>query len=268
MTAMPTLDLLCTTDLTQTSNTALHYALRIAERADSKISLLHVLSRAEQKDGAQGEVRRAMVQHVADAGGTERVQLILKEGDPLATIASESKAEHAMVVMGTHGPKGLRQNLFGADILKVVRKLAVPALVVQEGSPLGNDFERIVMPVAGHADIGGLLDAVCVLARLHASEVHVFQLMRPNEQPSEELLRNKLRMLEHLEREGIRHVAVNEPSTVFSVGFADATIRYAERVEAGCLAIMAHASDEYRYIADAEKERLLTNAAFIPVLCA
>ncbi|HNR56109.1 MAG TPA: hypothetical protein PKJ19_13145, partial [Flavobacteriales bacterium] len=59
-----------------------------------------------------------------------------------------------------------------------------------------------------------------------------------------------------------------EPSTSFSIGFAQATIDYAEKVGAGALAIMAHASDEYRYIADAEKERMLTNTPRIPVLCA
>jgi hypothetical protein len=74
-------------------------------------------------------------------------------------------------------------------------------------------------------------------------------------------------MLQRLEREGLRHLEVNEPSTVFSIGFAEPTIRYAEKVGAGCIAIMSHASDEYRYMADAEKERMLTNAAKIPVLC-
>jgi len=88
------------------------------------------------------------------------------------------------------------------------------------------------------------------------------------EEPSEELLANKAKMLERIQAEGLRFVEVNEPSTAFSIGFADATIRYAERVGAGAIAIMAHASDEYRYIADAEKERLLANAPCIPVLCA
>jgi len=31
---------------------------------------------------------------------------------------------------------------------------------------------------------------------------------------------------------------------------------------------MAKASDEFRYIADAEKERILANEARIPVICA
>ena len=159
------------------------------------------------------------------------------------------------------------RTLFGADILKLVRHVVTPSFVVQEGVATDNIFQHIVMPVAAHSDIDRLLDIVCILAKAFASDVHVYQLMRPLEEPSQELLANKLKMLTRLQAEGVRHVEVNAPSTAFSIGFAEPTIRYAESIGSGCIAIMADASDEYRYIADAEKERLLTNDALIPVLC-
>ena len=265
---MDTKDILCTTDLTTASDKALEYALRIGERAGSTVTLLHVLGRAERSDEAKTQVVTQMEDQLRRLGGGTRVRTMLREGHFMDEIAAESAQGHGLIVVGTHGPRGLRQSLFGADILKLVRRLAAPALVVQEQSVAPNDFARIVLPVAAHEHIQRLLDMVCAMARLHASEVHVYQLMRPNEDPSDELLRNKRDMLLRLRDEGIRHLEVNEPSTVFSVGFAEPTIRYAERVGAGCIAIMANASDEYRYIADAEKERLLANHGFIPVLCA
>ncbi|MBL7980712.1 MAG: universal stress protein [Flavobacteriales bacterium] len=264
---MKTLDILCATDLTTVSNTALNYALGLAEHASTQVSLLHVLGRGERDAQAREVVTGRMNEQVAEANGQDRTRILLIEGDLAEVIAKESVQDHSYMVVGTHGPHGLRQTLFGADILKMVRRSAVPTLVVQERSPVDNSMGRIVMPVAGHSNIGRMLDAVCMLAKLYASEVHVYQLMRPNEQPSDELLENKLAMLQRLEREGIRHLEVNEPSTVFSIGFAEPTIRYAEKIGAGCIAIMSHASDEYRYMADAEKERLLTNASNIPVLC-
>lgn len=264
---MKTLDILCASDLTQASNTALHYALNLAERAGTRVTLLHVLGRDERAGDARELVNERMERQVMDAGGDGKVRVLLLEGDLLPALERETAHGHSLFVLGTHGPHGLRQALFGADILKVVRRSAVPSLVVQEESPLRNPMARIVMPVAGHSDIHALLDAVCMMARLHASEVHVYQLIRPNESPSDELLSNKVTMLERLTAEGIRHVEVNEPSTLFSIGFAEPTIRYAERIGAGCIAIMAQASDEYRYMADAEKERMLTNTPRIPVLC-
>lgn len=261
-------DILCTTDLTPVSDNALRHALGLAERMGSKVTLLHVLGRKERNPEGHAQAEAAMDAQIARSQGTGRVARLLQEGDYVDRIAEETAKDHAFMVVGTHGPHGLRQNLFGANILKLVRRSAIPSLVVQEKSPMRPVLERIILPVAGHSTIGKLIDAVCLLARAHAAEVHVFQLMRPNEQPSDELLANKLTMLQRLQEENIRHVEANEPFTEFSVGFAGPTITYANKVGAGAIAIMAHASDEYRYIADAEKERLLTNDAFIPVLCA
>ncbi|HMC97246.1 MAG TPA: universal stress protein [Flavobacteriales bacterium] len=261
-------DILCTTDLSPVSDNALRHALALAERLGSKVTLLHVLGRKERTPERQVEVEEAMDRQASTTHGAERIARLVLEGEFIERIAQESAKDHAFMVVGTHGPHGLRQNLFGADILKLVRRSAVPTLVVQENSTVPGALDRIVLPVAGHASITKLLDGVCLLAHAYSAEVHVFQLMRPNERPSDELLANKLLMLQRLKAENIRHVEANEPFVEFSVGFAGPTITYASRIGAGAIAIMAHASDEYRYIADAEKERLLTNDAFVPVLCA
>ncbi len=259
-------NILCATDLSAASETALFHALLVADRAGCKVELLHVLDKKagpEEEGRALSELESRIAAARAEQVATPR----LVRGEPLQGIA-EAAQGHGLVVLGSHGPKGLRQNLFGADILKLVRKLPIPALVVQEHTPRNSSLDRIVMPVAAHEDIGRLIDMVCELARLFTAEVEVYQLMRPNESPSDELLSNKRDMLVRLEQEGLRYKEVNEPSTMFSVGFAEPTIRHAQSAGAACIAIMSHASQEYRYMADAEKERILTNEAGIAVLCA
>ena len=260
-------DILCATDLTPTSDHAVRAAVLLAGRINAQITMLHVLMKQERSSEGKDQVLETMRAQAAKADGTGRIAFKLLEGDFMKRIAEETANDHSLMVLGTHGPRGLRQSLFGADILKLVRSSAIPSLVVQDGTDTEHLLERIVLPVAAHADIDRLLDLVCALAKAFASEVHLYQLMRPMEQPSDELLANKLKMLERMRQEGIRYVEVNEPSTAFSIGFAEPTIRYAQRIGAGCIAIMSRASDEYRYIADAEKERLLANDASIPVLC-
>lgn len=259
-------NLLCTHDLTSVSDAALSFALPLADRAGAKVEMLHVL-RPGSPEAEHTELRKRIQSAVEKVGGSEVVNIKLVEGHFMKVIADESAKGYELAVVGTHGPRGLRQNLFGADILKLVRAMAIPVLVVQEGAVCGAGMDRIVMPVAAHAEIDDLLDAVCFLAGLYDAEVHVYQLIRPNEQPSKELLDNKQRMLDRLRTEGIRYVQANEPSNTFSIGFAGPTALYAQRVKAGCIAIMSHASDDHRYMADAEKERMLTNEAEIPVLC-
>ncbi len=261
-------DILCPTDFTPAASSAQRYATVIAAASNSSVTLLHVLDKHHHESDALANASAQMGTAADKLLRTVKVNEVFREGDPLKQIIAESGKNHALMVVGTHGPKGLRQSLLGADILKLVRHVAVPSLVVQAESPAEPMMERILLPVAGHQDISGLMNAVSLLARTFRSEVHVFQIIRPGEQPSEQLVKNKAMMLERLKEDRIARVEANVPTTVFSAGFAEQTIRYAEEIGAGCMAIMAKASDDYRWIADAEKERLLTNAPCIPVLCA
>ncbi|MBK7286487.1 MAG: hypothetical protein IPI95_04920 [Flavobacteriales bacterium] len=79
---------------------------------------------------------------------------------------------------------------------------------------------------------------------------------------------NKVKMMERLAKEGIKHEEVHEPVEKFYEGFAVRTIRYANKVGASCIAIMANASGDHKKIADKEKQELLVNEKGIPILCA
>ena len=259
-------DILCPTVLTTASESALRWASAIATGSGQGITLLHVLEKHE-RHGDLTELKARVVAQAERFAGGINVRKEFPEGDPLKGIIAGSSQGHSLMVAGTHGPRGLRQSLFGADILKLVRHVAVPSLVMQADSP-APVVRRILLPVAGHKDISTLLDAVCLLARGFGAEVQVFQVMRPGEDPSAQLVKNKAAMTARFQAEKIPHREANVPSTVFSIGFAEQTIRYAQESGMDIIAIMAKASDEYRWIADAEKERLLMNGAHIPVLCA
>lgn len=261
--------ILCPIDLTPASETALHAAAAIAGKLKCAVTLLHVVDPKEARDAKiladkEAKLNKLAAEVVNIASATPMMRI----GDFLKEITAASAIGHQLLVACTHGPRGLRQSIFGADILKLVRMVKIPSLVVQEdGRPLGSG-KSLVLPVAGHEAIHTLLDSVSMIAREFGLEVHVFQLMRPGEQPSDQLLKNKLAMLQRMADDGIACKEVNEPSTTFSIGFAEQTAAYAAKVDAVCIAIMAVASDEYRYIADAEKERMLMNSPRIPVLCA
>jgi nucleotide-binding universal stress UspA family protein len=262
-------DILCPTDFTPAADVAKSLGALIAARWDASVTVLHVMDKDHAKQGDALTSAKSLLTHAEERlKKVSRVRTLHREGDFMKEIAAESAKGHSLMVVGTHGAQGLRQSLFGADILKLVRKVTIPSLVVQDKTSPSNDFKKILMPVAGHMDISMLLDTVVKLAQAFGSEVHVFQVMRPGEEPSDQLLKNKLAMLERMRSEKIPVQEVNEPTTKFSVGFAEQTTDYAARIKASTIAIMARASDEYRYIADAEKERLLSNTAAVPVLCA
>lgn len=262
------MNLLCPTDLTLTADVALSYAGHIAACAKGDVTLFHALS----KKDAQGEgvdmkrTHGGTLEYMASKG--VKVTEVQREGAFSKEIVAESAKGHTMMVAGTHGVRGLRQELMGSDMLRLVRQVTIPSLVVQVYSPRTIKMDHILMPVAGHEDITPLLDAVCTLAKTCGAKVDVYQQMVDGQTTSNVLLRNKVLMLERLAKEGIKHEQVNEPVEKFYEGFVLRTIRYARNADVTCIAIMAQASGDHKKIADKEKQQLITNELGIPILCA
>ncbi|MEO8733674.1 MAG: universal stress protein, partial [Flavobacteriales bacterium] len=238
------------------------------QRSKGEVTLFHVLTKEEVKNKDHGNVGPHVktLDHLSEQG--VKVTRVDREGSPLKEIVAEAKKGHALMVAGTHGVKGLRQEWLGSDMLKLVRDVPIPTLVVQMYTPRTEKLGHILMPVAGHADITPLLDAVCMLAKIYGVEVDVYQQLQEGSMTSNSLLANKVKMLERLSKEGIKHQEVHEPVQKFYEGFAVRTIRYANNIGASCIAIMAESSGEHKKIADKEKQDMLVNEKGIPVLCA
>ncbi len=260
--------LLCPTDFTLAADIALSYAGHIANRSSGEVTMLH----AYEKKGKAVEATDLAKAHAATMESMTRAGArctpLLREGAYMKEIAAESANGYGMMVVGTHGVQGLRQELLGSDMLRLVRTVAVASLVVQVYSPREVRMDRILMPVAGHDDISPLLKAVTTLARTCGAHVVVYQQLTEGQSTSNKLLRNKLQMMEHLAKAGIAHSEVNEPVEKFYEGFGLRTIRYARNNNVDCIAIMAQASGDHKKIADKEKQEMLTNEKGIPVLCA
>lgn len=255
--------ILCPTDHTLASDVALAHAAHIASDGADAIALFHVLTKKELEGGTD----HARTLDELHAQGVQ-VQRVERHGEPLKEIIAEAGKGYALMVSGTHGVQSLKQELLGSDMLKLVRHVPIPTLVVQMHTSRNAAMHRILMPVAGHEDITPLLDAVCMLAKRQGSEVIVYQQLVEGDSTNNALLINKGKMLDRLKKEGIPHSEVNEPVGDHYKGFAERTLRYARANDIGCIAIMAKASTTHHRIADEDKQELLTNKTGIPVLCA
>jgi nucleotide-binding universal stress UspA family protein len=78
---------------------------------------------------------RALDALAADVGVP---RALLREGDPAPTIVAVAREIGAsMIVMGTHGRRGLSHALLGSVAEKVVRTSEIPVLTVRAASPAG-----------------------------------------------------------------------------------------------------------------------------------
>lgn len=133
-------------DLTENLSKILPYVLSISEKYNSMIYLLHVVQDLQrwgnvyiphgsmdtfQKEALEG-AKKAMERVCEDQlQGCPNFQKRLVSGDPVTEILKTIDAEDIdLVIMGTHGRKGLEHIIFGSVAENVVKQSPVPVLSV------------------------------------------------------------------------------------------------------------------------------------------
>ena len=133
-------------DLTENSSKILPYVLSASERYSSMIYLLHVVHdllkwghlyvphpsldefQKEALEGAEKAMDRICQEQLQSCPNFQRR---IVSGDPAAEILKTIESEGIdLVIMGTHGRKGLEHTIFGSVAENVVKKSPVPVLVV------------------------------------------------------------------------------------------------------------------------------------------
>jgi nucleotide-binding universal stress UspA family protein len=133
-------------DLTQHSSKILDYVLSVSEKYDAAVYLLHVVQDLNQWGGLYVPHRSLDLEQKQVLKNAEKTlerfctknlrgcpifQKRIVSGDPTMEILKTIDSEGIdLVVMGTHGRKGLEYTLFGSVAAKVVRKSPVPVLTI------------------------------------------------------------------------------------------------------------------------------------------
>lgn len=137
-------------DLTDNSSKILPYVLSASEKYNSMIYLLHVIP--ELQKWAMQYISHTspyasldMFKKEAIKGAEKAMDKVCEEqlqscpnfqkrvvsGDPATEILKTIESEDIdLVIMGTHGRKGLEHTIFGSVAENVVKRSAVPVLVV------------------------------------------------------------------------------------------------------------------------------------------
>lgn len=137
-------------DGSETSNKALDEAIRVARMSGGQLRLLHVIGPMVQVSGYDlpvtylNEVQEALMKSGEDivAAASERIREANLNYDSKVvesniTRVSEVIVDHAqswgadLLVIGTHGRRGVRRMVLGSDAEQVVRMSTVPVLLVR-----------------------------------------------------------------------------------------------------------------------------------------
>ena len=266
--------ILVPTDFTKAGDNALEHALAIAERSNDEVMLLHVQSSQSSKllkdIGKLPEELESHLTELCEAANDRtgiKCRFKVVKGDIFEEINDEaSDPNYRLMVIGTHGTRGVRQNLFGADILKIVRESPLPVIVVPKENEIKNGYGVIVFPYGGHHTFRNKINATAFIAELFGSEVHIYSIDRPIEEVSHETKLNIANARKIFTEKNVPFKEIHEKPELYSAGFAKQTINYAEKVNSGLISVMSVASREYNYISDSDKEYLINNAQNIALL--
>jgi nucleotide-binding universal stress UspA family protein len=138
--------LLCAVDFEQASRRAVDLARELAGPLGAELCLMHVYQLPVYTyPGLEPQILPDLMRDITLAAGKALEQLaaevgvartILREGDPAQSILEGAREVGAtMIVMGTHGRRGLSRALVGSVAEKVVRESEIPVLTVR--SPEG-----------------------------------------------------------------------------------------------------------------------------------
>jgi universal stress protein A len=138
----PPKSILVPTDLSEGAELALSYAFALGGAVSAKVHLLHAISVPIQPgdrsalhgfiDELQAQGRQALMEIATRYASTQTAgQQIVQPGDPRDLIVEwAGKVDAGLIVMGTHGRRGLSRMLLGSVAESVVRTAQCPVLVI------------------------------------------------------------------------------------------------------------------------------------------
>lgn len=255
-------------DFTPTCEKSVEYSAAIAEKAGAELILVHIASDEKGNDGDQ--ITHELEKYTSKIGANISVRCFVDFGSFYHVVPTTMlKLEVDMVIVGTHGKKGLKQNLFGANILKLVKSLDVPCLVIQDESVFNeNTFKKLLFPIAPHEHFEVKYRQVGSIAKLFDSEVCIFAIQKDIRGFSEMNQKNLLRTKKYFDENNIKYKEVKQVQTTYSVGYAKDILKFASENNIGTLCIMSKVSKDNFYFGNIDKENILINQAAIPVFCA
>lgn len=257
------------TDFSKCSENAFPIAVRLAAGHDAELHMLHaiVLHADDPHDPAHHfpepeelyeRMRSSAEKRMATAAESEEMPALkivraqvrgISPAPVILEYAEEQRAD--LIVMGTHGRRGLRHLLLGSVAEEVVRLADCPVLTVREDAESATAFERILVPMDYSRSSEVALRYAREIAATEGAGLHLLHVLEVGTYPDfyfpvqasqmfdmPELKEKALQHLrDRLEREGPAvpaevHVELGHP--------AQNIVEYAERLEIDLIVLASH----------------------------
>jgi nucleotide-binding universal stress UspA family protein len=252
-------------DFTLVAEHALAHAVKISRMVGNEICLLHIVD-AGIKPSAEGE-KIAALSHVADENGKKynmHISTHISKGTIFNAIADfVNDKDASLVVMGTHGMKGM-QKLTGSWALKVIVKSKVPFIVVQDPPADQERYHNIVLPMDFRNENKEKIKMAIFMGKYFDSKIHMLISTSPDKNIAKKTNVNINFSIKYLIQNNIQYEIHDVPKG----NFAQQTIDFAEQMKADMIVIMTTKNITVAdYVVGASEQYMIANSSKIPICC-
>jgi len=191
-------NILVPTDFSQLSKSAVKYAIKIANRLDGNVTVLHVMtmtralrlsmmerirsSEHNMMDTAEAELE-VMIKTIAEqykAKTPVKYQVVRGSYFPSTLLREARRLRSGLIVMGTRGASGLAKAVLGSNTNSVIEVSHVPVLAVPEKADF-KGFRNVVYA----SDLRNIEEELEILIRYierFGSTIHLIHIVPPGDQ--------------------------------------------------------------------------------------
>jgi hypothetical protein len=252
-------------DFTEGSKAALQQGIAFAKKSGAQLWALHIIATQEKYTQATTELEQYIQSNTKD--GIEVKPLVVIGNLAHACNSGLGKVDADLVIICTHGVKGIFQQLFGAQILKLVQSINFPSLVISEQTTTDlSKATNILFPMGPHPDFLVKIKQTSKFAKMLNASITIYEIDRDGADATDLVNHNVDTAVEWFEQEGISYSKVMEEQKMFSVGFSRQTMEYAVDHQIPILSMMATVSKNDALFGFGDKENFLVNNHGIAVL--
>jgi len=258
--------IIVTWDFTHMSEYALEHALKIAFIMRYEIKLLHIVEPGAASEKIEN-ARRTMAQVCTDTLKKSGIicKVVVKEGSLFSSISDyASQSNTQLVVMGTHGRKGM-QKMFGSNALKVVSGSNTPFIIVKAKPAEQLKISNVVFPIDFKSENKEKLQWAIYIGKNFHSKIHLFKYPVNDSDLQKKVNTNLNFAIRFLKQSNIEYEIHTAPK---KGNFTNAIIRFSGKINADLIILMTTKHITFLdYMFGADEQEIIDNSAKIPVMC-
>jgi nucleotide-binding universal stress UspA family protein len=252
-------------DFTHVAEHALAHAVKISRMVGNEVCLLHIVDE-KIKPAEEGEKRANLDRIAAENGKKHNMNISshIEKGTIFSAISSFANDKDAsLVVMGTHGMKGM-QKLTGSWALKVIVKSKVPFIVVQDPPKDQERYHNIVFPVDFRGENKEKMKMAIFMGKYFESKVHMLKATTSDKILAKKIAVNMGFAIKYLIQNNIEYEIHEVPRS----DMAQQTIDFAQKINADLILIVTTKNITFAdYMVGANEQYIIANSSKIPVCC-